>query len=363
MKISKKLKINYKFILIFLIVIFKYLKMQKIISNANINIILGGIVFIATVVLIKKRKIKNFNQTWLVVTVGFALVQLAILQDVDLLLLLLVALIFSEDKDAINKIIKYFFISMLIVFLTTIIMNKMGILKYKTISRLINGNLRIQRNSLGFSHPNEAYVYFFFIMLAVYYFIKSKVKYSIIMIGLSYLMYKETLSRTGLICSIVFVILIWVYGKKSKINKFAFFMGTITTFILAIKFSNSYDVVNELLSHRPYLYHYYISNSKNMLNIIGNVLEKGVTLDNAYLNIIFGSGWFFYIFYFIFYYISGEIIEKDRKLTKIFIIMAIYGCIETHAMNIGVNFLMFIQMYIVITKNNILKECKNNEKN
>ena len=43
--------------------------------------------------------------------------------------------------------------------------------------------------------------------------------------------------------------------------------------------------------------------------------------------------------------------------------MEIYGCIETHAMNIGVNFLMFIQMYIVITKNNILKECKNNEKN
>lgn len=361
MKKNKSLKINYKFILIFLIVVFKYLKMQKIISDTIVNAIFLAIIFVIVVVIVRRRILKNFNKNWLILAIGFALIQLVFLKDIDLLLLLSVTMIFSEDKNAIKNIIKYFLISLIAVFLLTIILNKVGYVQYKTISRIINGNTRVQRNSLGFSHPNEAYVYFFFIMLAIYYFIKNKLTYTVIMGISSYWIYTLTLSRTGLICSVLFIILVWLYNDKIKMNKFAFLIGTIITFILAFKFSAVGNSVNKLLSQRPYLYYYYISNGNNMLNIIGNVLVKGVTLDNAFLNIILGSGWILYLFYFMLYYVSGKIIEQDRKLSRIFIIIMIYGCIETHVMNIGLNFLLFIQMYITITKNNQLKECKKNE--
>lgn len=358
MKKSKGLKINYKFILIFFIVVFKYLKMQKIISDTIVNIIFLAIIFVIVAVIVRRRILKNFNKNWLVLGIGFSLIQLLFLKDVDLLLLISVAMIFSEDKDAIKNIIKYFLISLITVFFVSILLDKMGYTQYRTISRVIDGNIRVQRNSLGFSHPNEAYVYFFFIMLAIYYFIKNRLTYTIIMGISSYFVYMLTLSRTGLICSILFIVLVWLYNDKIKLNKFAFLMGTIITFVLALRFSDASDTINQLLSQRPYLYHYYISNGNNIFNMMGSVLEKGVTLDNAFLNVILGSGWIFYLFYFMLYYVSGNIIEKDRKLSRIFVIIMIYGCIETHAMNIGLNFLLFIQMYVTITRNNKLKECE-----
>lgn len=355
MKKLKKCRIDFKMMLIFLIIFFKYIKMQKSISNSFANIIFLIIIIIIMMIMIKKRILKNFNKNWLIISLGITIIQVIALQDIDLLILLSVSLIFLEDKDAINKIIKYYSISLMLVFVGTIIFDKIGLLQYKTISRLLDGNVRVQRNSLGFVHPNEAYIYFFYIAMGIYYFIKSKKMYIIGMSIFSILMYSITLSRTGLICSLIFIILIIFYNNKIKLNRFAFLIGSIITIILAFKYGKGINNVNELLSGRPEIYYYYITNSY-IFNFIGNRIIKGLPVDNMYLNIILGSGWIIYIYYYLFYYFSGKLIEKDRKLTVIFIMTAIYGCLESHSINIGLNFMMLVQMYCVITKKNKLKD-------
>ncbi len=360
---DKLLKINYRFLIIFLIVIFKYLKMQMYLSNSIINGIFAIIIGVICIIIVRRKVLKNFNKNWLIIGSLIALIQIVFLHEVDILLLICIAIIFSEDKNGIKNIIKYFLISLLIVFFSTILLYQLGYLQYDTISRLTESGARIQRNSCGFRHPNEMYVYFFFIVLALYYVMKNKKLYTIILIISSYIIYNVTLSRTGLICSIILIILIWFYNNKIKLNKYVFLIGTLITFFMAFSFDNGNSELNELLSGRPSIYNFYINNGDYIYNIVGNNLLKGITLDNAFLNIILGSGWIFYIFYFILFYISGKFIENDRKLTIIFIVTVIYGCVETHVLNIGLNFMLLIQMYTVLTRNNELKGWKKNEKN
>lgn len=362
MKNKKSLTINYKGILIFLIVLFRYLKMQKVLSNSKSNLIFLGIILLVLIIIIRRRILRNINFKWLIFSLILAFAQLLFLQDVDILLLIAISIIFSEDKDAIKKIIKYFLISLIIIFISTILLSKLGILNYSTISRVIEGNIRVQRNSLGFKHPNEAYVYFFFISIGMYYFSRKKLSYCIVMLIGTFIMYNITLSRTGLICSIAFLLLILFYNKNIKINKYMFIIATVITFLIAVIFGDPNNTINIMLSNRPFLYNYYITNGY-IFNLIGNKIVDGITLDNSFLNLIVGSGLLFYGFYSILYYLSGKLLENDRKLTQIFIIILIYGCIETHALNIGLNFVLIIQMYLLLTKNNKLKELNENEEN
>lgn len=358
----KRIRFNFNFLIIFFLVVFKYLKMQYIIQDTIVNMILVAIIALLLITLIAKKKIKNFNKNWLIFGIIVAAIQIVFMRDIDILMMIVVALVFLDDDNAINNIVKYFTISLIVVTLITIILNRLGYLNYRTISRLVDGEI-VQRNALGFRHPNEMYLYFFFIMIGIYYCIKNKLLYTIIMVVLSYIMYSITFSRTGFLCSIIFIILIWIYNNKLKLNKYMYCVGTAVTLILALCFGDINSEINSILSSRPYIYSYYIKNGA-LFNIIGSVAISDVTLDNMYLNIIVESGMILYIFYFIFYYSSGKLLQLDNKLSNIFIITLIYGCFETHTINVGVNCLLILQMYILLSNKNKFKESDNiDEKN
>lgn len=59
---------------------------------------------------------------------------------------------------------------------------------------------------------------------------------------------------------------------------------------------------------------------------------------------------YIYILYFTIYWKSGKKLESDRKLSKICLILMIYGLFENHVMNIGVNYLLIIQTCYFLRK-------------
>ena len=358
--VNKAIKINYNFILILLVVIFKYLKVQNILNGLSNTILL---IFICMVIIsvIRKRFISNVDINKLVLAMILAVIQFLFLHDIDILIMILIAITFSKTSNAIYKISKYFCISIIAIFLVTIVLNKLGILdSYMMIRRNSDGIVRM-RDSFGFSHPNCLYLYYFLTILSIYYIAKNKKVFSIITLISSIVMYNVTLSRTGFICTIFFLILIWFYPKKIKINKYLFLGGTILTLLIAILYGKeTNNTINQLLSNRPIFYYYYIDNEL-IFNLIGNNIVSKVPLDNMYLGIIITSGWIIYLFYLVLYVYTGEKIEEDRKLTNIYIITMIYGCFETHSLNIGINFLMLIISYMFFIKTNNVKEKSKNE--
>lgn len=353
-----KIRFNFNFIIIFLITIFKYLKMQNIVSNSISNfIILITLLISAFFLFFKRKKIRNINKNFFIILLIVSVLQLVFCWDIDIFLLVLIGILFIEDKDYKNNIIKYYIISLSLIFITTIILYMNGTLSSAYLSRTLEGKI-VQRNSLGFVHPNETFFYFFMILLGLYYKCKKKKMFWIIALPTSYILYKITLCRTGFICILLFLIIDLFYPKKLKLNKYMFFIGTIVTIVLGLLGSNVNNTINDIFNYRPYFYNYAI-NSKLIFNLIGNNMPLIAlnrvgfgTVDNAYFSIILSSGIIFYLFYLYTYYKSGSYLEKDRKLTKIFIILLIYGCSETHILNIGLNFLLIIQICTLLKKEN-----------
>ena len=351
-----KIKFNFNFILVCLITIFKYLKMQNIVSNSISNfILLITLILSALFLFFKRKKIKNINKNFFIVLLIMSLLQFIFSKDIDLFLILLMGIIFIEEKDYKNNIIKYYLFSLSAIFITTILLYLNGTLDSAYLSRTLDGKI-IQRNSLGFVHPNETFFYFFMILLGIYYKCNKKKTFWTIAIASSYFLYKITLCRTGFICIFFFLLIDLFYPKKLKANKYMFLIGTIVTILLGLLGKNVNNTIHDIFSYRPYFYNYAIS-SKLIFNIIGNNMAQiGLnrfgfgTIDNAYFNIILSSGILFYLFYLWIYYKSGNSIEKDRKLTKIFLILLIYGCSETHVLNIGLNFLLIIQICTLLKK-------------
>ena len=355
-----KIRINFRFIIVFLLVIFKYLKMQNFISNTISNCILLTTLFITLIWLGSKGKIKNINTNYFLVLAMMAVVQIVLLKDVDILILLMIGIVFTEDKDYVKHIIKYFLISLLVVFVSTIVLYQCGILESAYLSRMIDG-VRIQRNSLGFEHPNETYCYFFIILLGIYYFCKNKKVFWLCALIVAYILYKITLCRTGLLCIFAFLLIDILYSSQLKINKYFFMVATVVTLILGIFGADMKNPLNEALSYRPYYVH--ITMERGLIfNILGNNLSKLQTntnfnnIDNVYLYIVLSSGLIFYIYYFWVYWKSGEKLEIDRKLTKIFIMTLIYGCCESHLINPGLNFMLAIQICTLLIKSNPQEE-------
>lgn len=349
-----KIKFNLRFIIVFLLVIFKYLKMQNFISNTISNCILLATLFIVLIWLGSRGKIKNINTNYFLILALIAVVQIVLLRDVDILILLMLGILFTEDKNYTRNIIKYFLISLVIVFITTIVLYQCGILESAYLSRIIDG-IRIQRNSLGFAHPNETYCYFFMILLGFYYFSKNKKLFWFLALIVAYVLYKITLCRTGFLCIFVFLAIDVLYHSKIKINKYFFALGTVLTLLLGVFGANMNSPLNEALSYRPYYAHATME-SGLIFNVLGNNLSKIQTntnfnnIDNVYLHIILSSGLVFYVYYFWMYWKSGEKLEVDRRLTKIFIMTLIYGCCESHLINPGLNFVLAIQVCTLLIK-------------
>lgn len=362
-----KRKMDFKFLIVLIITIVKFLKMQNYLSNTITNAIIVFALIIIIIELLGRNKITNMKKGSIFILSFLSVLQMILLKDIDFFFITLLVIVFSNEKKAITKIIKYFMISLTIIFCVTLLLYFTGHLESAYLSRILEDGTRIQRNSLGFVHPNETYIYYFFIILCIYYLTqKHRIVFYIFTIITSIILYKVTLCRTGIICIAIFLLLTLIEKKEKKYIRYLFLLGTIGSFAIAYLGGDINSQLNQILSYRPFIANYHLTNG-NFLNIIGNNLVNNSNIysimDNAYLSIILTSGVLIYFIYLYVYQKSGKLICKNKKLSTIFIIILLYGFFETHILNVGLNFLLVIQVYLISTVKNDFTEGEKNEKN
>lgn len=339
-----KIKINIYNILIFFLVLFKYL-----INYGASSTILYAILLIVSVVLlisfINKKELQKNEFKKLIVIFAFILIYVFIYKDVNLLISFILALSYPKGDE--KKFLKVFFISSIIMYLSTIVMAKFGIISSKSMIRNTAEGIKY-RYSLGFSHPNEVFLYFLPIAISMLCIIKNKKKGLLITFIISTILYGICQSRTGYIslCSVYILYLL----KEKQIIKIAKIMPiilVILSFVLAKYYGNTLtNIVSSTLSGRPYFWNVIISNSSPFTLFGINKLED-VFLDSFYLSIIYRLGIFgFFIYTFIYYYGINKI--KDKNLLIACIVFAIYGFSEGNTIIGSINFTIAVLINRII---------------
>lgn len=173
--------------------------------------------------------------------------------------------------------------------------------------------------SLGFPNSNQPLLYFTVLSINGAFLIsnqKERKKYSLMMLVFATIIFVFTLSLTGYICSVLFLMLFSLKNEKTFyiIRKYIFFILLLTfiaTPIIAVRYGEiNGNSTNNVLASRPYLwnlrvkdgaYNNFIGNSDRYFNK-NQEIQGGYTLDNQYLLLISRYGWltliiFLYVYY------------------------------------------------------------------
>lgn len=262
-----------------------------------------------------------------------------------------------------KKRIFYFLLISIFFYLLTFLLDRMNLISNKEFYRKTLEGI-INRNDLGFGHPNTAMMSLLPIFFSIYYlwYEKNKIKVIGVILILSQLTYKVTNSRTGYILIFIFLILILIKDKfLYKLRYFIygeFFFLLYFSMVLPSKLKAT--VYNKLLSGRFWLFDYYLNNQE--ITLLGKreieKLYKILPLDNTYIRVLFEHGiigliisicLILYVFKLLYRY-------KDYKAIRIFIVVLIFGIMEGQALYYHFNII-----YLIIYEYLIKKE--KNEKN
>lgn len=271
----------------------------------------------------------------------------------------IIVLIASKGIN-INRFIKVFKTSGVTGFLAVILSCALKIIPNTVIymDRVSHiGTTLIKRYSLGYYHPNATYIYFF-ILLCLHFYNKTEKevnnKENFILILLTFILYKLTLSRTGLICCLSLILLIVIHKSlkrkmSTKIYKLISFLPILIgvgIIILSLSYTEHNVImsyINKLLSGR--LYYNKIFLLDNTIPIIGinmDILNESVLfLDSSYILTYFSHGIIFY-FIFLFGYVKllyNSFGNKKHPLQGYCMIILLFYCItEYFITNIFINF-------------------------
>lgn len=227
------------------------------------------------------------------------------------------------------------------------------------------------RYSLGFNHPNELHMQFFTIVvmfLAIFYK-KLKWNHYLYISILNIIVYKYSVSRTGMIAifSAIIITLILKLFEKKEINIPSIVallvpLCSIFSVVSTILYTDSgiLNVLNRLLQGR-------ISNSQYFWKLSGatffgqelNYTTSDLILDNSYVILWLNCGILVFILFNVAYYLTllQLIKNKDYSGILIIILFAIYGITEGFLSNIFLNpSLVYITC---LYNNNILEKIKN----
>ena len=142
--------------------------------------------------------------------------------------------------------------------------------------------------------------------------------------------------------------------KIKPIIPHLFLIFTIFSVLLAVFFGSTvHNVVNELLSNRPYFSNYYLENHL-YFNLFGHDVVGIYVLDNFYLSLLVKTGIISYLVYFYLFYKGGKVVAHDYRLVLIIIFTLMYGILEC---NLYGNFI-----YIILL-NSVINEGEENEQN
>lgn len=349
-------------ILVFLCILFKYL----IVYGVSQTILYMYMMIVAVIIMIDiiNKKFSRNEFLKIMFFLGISAYFVVIYQDVNFLISFLLAMLCIRRND--NSFVKMFFISSVFMYILTIILNNFGVLESHNIYRMSENEL-ILRNSLGFSHPNEVFLFFIPIALAGYYLYSDKIIYYIILIVTSSILYQISDSRTGFIV-IICIIIFQLFSKKvvrfklNKILPYVILILTILSIWLAKTYGNDLENnISDMFSGRPYYWNYYLENGK-MFTILGKNQIEDVYLDNFYLYMLVELGIVGYMIYYMIYYNGFKKIYMNNKMVVIIITFLIYGISETNVIIGSINFLFAIILKELIVENKIEEE-KNEQTN
>lgn len=344
-------------ITIFLCIFFKYLITYSIATKYLYVLLLVIIAF----TIINIFSIKMYKKEFLLIIL-FMLISLYFVifyNDVNFFISVCLAILFLK-KDS-KTYIKNFLISSIILFLLTILLNKFQLLTSNNMIRKTSDGIKT-RYSLGFSHPNEVFLFFLPIALSLYYLSNKKIVYCGIVV-VAYILYTLSYSRTGLVAVLMIFLLdiiirnnnrYKIQNKIIKLMPYMMLIFTIISVIITVIYGKEHtNAISNLFSGRPYYWNYYVEN--NMLfTLFGKNKVIGNNLDNYYLYILVELGMLSYIIYTIIYYNyfkkNSNILE--RKEIVIALVFFIYGLCEANVIIGSINFLFAKQISDIINQEN-----------
>lgn len=346
-----------QFIIIFLLLLYKYLCMWFKNLNNYFSLIVIFVMILSIFFLLKEDYSKGVIKKIIIIII-FYLITAYVVGTIDIIVSLLFALLFYKEKDGEKNFLKMFITISAVLFCSTIFLYCIGILNNVSSRRLVNGEM-MGRYSLGFSHVNAVFMYFLPIILGYLYLnnehINIKLFLAIVDI-ISLILYKYSLCRTGII--LVILINIFIIFRKilftSKVFKFiikhSYFIFGILSIVIAYQVGNDFNSsINKLLSYRPY---YVLLNLERFgIHFLGygvnNVLAFNIMMDNGYMTILLAYGLISYIFYYYFHLKAFNDFSKNYFYLIVLSIFSFYMIFENDVLY-STNFILTIEFIMFL---------------
>lgn len=351
-------------LLVFLAILFKYLIVYGI--SKNFLYIYLAILSLLVCIDIYTKKMKKIEMIKVIGLFIISLLFIVIYSDANFYISFMLALVCIKKDN--ENFIKSFFISSVIMYLTTMFLYSFGLLKEHDLIRISDSGLISKRYSLGFSHPNEVFLFFLPIALSGYFIYGKKKIFYIILLISSTILYKLSYCRTGYILIYVLMILAFLFNrfyKKESIEKIApymIFICTIASIAIAVVYGNDLkNSVCKFLSGRPYYWNDYIERGK-LISIFGKNRIGGYNLDNFYIYMLVELGALGYVIYSYIYYTSLKLLKFDHRYVVILMIFFLYGITETNVIVGSIQFIFAIQLTVIIEHKGLLVKNKFKEK-
>mgnify|MGYP004481197525 FL=1 len=340
----KKYSLDIKTIVIFICVLLKYLieyKVNTYILYSAVLIILF-FQFLRILDALKGRKVITKTLIFFILST----ISVIVYKDVNLLITFILALTLINCD--IKEFLKKFMISSSIMYIVTITLYFLGILNDNYLIRITSEG-HIIRHSLGFTHPNSVFMFYIPIVLCAYLVDDKKKRFYIIFSFLSLILYKLSLSRTGIYCIVILFILDFFKDKINykKIISWLPLLFFGASYFLATKYGvTKNNAISILLSNRPYLWNRIIENA-NVFTIFGNNVLNEVYLDNFYLAMVYRCGLYSTLLYYFILIMGIKNINNSKVYVSILIFM-IYGLAESNTLIGSINFTLAFLLYSII---------------
>lgn len=269
----------------------------------------------------------------------------------DIFSYLLIAFIFKDNrKEFLNS---YFYISVSIMAFVMILYYFEAV----PVGDVNRGD--IYRYSLGFVHPNTVFRYYFGSLMALFLMDEKKKTFNIYALCTSIPLYILTNSRTGIICSFLFILLsnISIIFPKllPKINlKWGYLAFAIFTLVF-VSFTYNSNYFNSALSGRPGLLFNILKDAD--WHLLYGYMRYSYC-DNIVVYRIVRDGILSLAIVIAFYYFAFRK-QVSGEIKIIFIMSMIYGLTERFT-GVGQNILPILAMWILYD-NYYLKTCDRKE--
>ncbi|MDR2655989.1 MAG: hypothetical protein LBC56_08015 [Oscillospiraceae bacterium] len=293
----------------------------------------------------------------------FVLASTVLSKDANFALPLLIAMAFAFDD--IKALAKNFGLASGICLLGHLILFWLGVLQSPNLIRYTEDGIAT-RNSLGFTHPNNGFVFFMPVFLCAYLLIEEKRRkllfYAFSAAAIAYI-YLMTRTRTGFMIVLAVAALTLISEEKLSRMKVLlvgarflyFILGGMSLFI-ALQFGPDVNsAVTKLFTGRPFIWYHYIELG---IPLLGSgeppampkefiLPQYGMSVDNYYIYILISFGWVFFVLQGVFYYLAARQFEKSGKVKFIVAMAAFlaYGISEELTIIPSINFSL-IYMFI-----------------